>query len=137
MICIFCSGCLKPDAFSLLSLAWLSECRILCNCRDCSLLLVSAEQKAKQAELYKGLDERRCRLESVLADKIKELKKICLRESEISGELPHEYQLFMAPGEKTPTIKKRMGTAFSIAGSSAGMIGVGGGDDWGVSVNLL
>ena len=77
---------------------------------------VTPEQKAKQLELYKGLDERKSKLDSVLQDKIKELKALCLKESEITGELPHEYTLFMSPGEKTPTIKKRMGTAFSIAG---------------------
>lgn len=52
----------------------------------------------------------------MLEEKIKELKDMCLKESEVTGELPHEYTMFMSPGEKTPTIKKRIGTGFSIAG---------------------
>jgi len=62
------------------------------------------------------LDERKNKLETVLQDKIKQLKSLCLQESEITGELPHEYTLFMCPGEKTPVVKKRVGTSFSIAG---------------------
>ena len=68
-------------------------------------------------ELYKGLAERKKKLESVLQGRIKDLKDLCLQESEITGELPHEYKLFMSPGERTPPVKRRVGTGFSIAGN--------------------
>lgn len=83
-----------------------------------NMIIVTPEQKAAQLELYKGLGDRKKNLEKVLQEKIKELKDMCLKESEITGELPHEYSMFMAPGEKTPTIKKRIGTGFSIAGTN-------------------
>lgn len=78
--------------------------------------LVSPEEKERQLELYKGLGERKKKLEKVLQEKIKELKDMCIQEGNITGELPHEYTMFMTSGERTPTIQKRMGTKFSIAG---------------------
>ncbi|XP_067936176.1 FERM domain-containing protein 4A-like isoform X2 [Watersipora subatra] len=88
--------------------------------RDRSKPDLSPEEKAKQLEVYKGLEEKKKKLEKDLQEKIKALKKLCLEESEITGELPQEYTSFMAPGEKTPTVQRRMGTAFSIAELVAG-----------------
>jgi len=79
---------------------------------------VTPEQKAAQLEQYKLLGDQRTRLESVLEARINELKAMLVKEAELTGELPQEYREFMAPGEKMPVIKKRMGTAFSIAGKA-------------------
>ncbi|CAF96928.1 unnamed protein product [Tetraodon nigroviridis] len=70
---------------------------------------VSEEQKKeKVAELKKKEKD----LQDKLAKKLEELKKICLREAELTGELPKEYPL--APGEKAPQVRRRVGTAFKL-----------------------
>uniref|UniRef100_A0A8C9SXH5 FERM domain containing 4B n=1 Tax=Scleropages formosus TaxID=113540 RepID=A0A8C9SXH5_SCLFO len=51
-------------------------------------------------------------LQDVLALKIEELKKICLREAELTGRLPKEYPL--ASGEKPPQVRRRVGTTFKL-----------------------
>ncbi|XP_068450005.1 FERM domain-containing protein 4B isoform X3 [Clinocottus analis] len=70
---------------------------------------VSEEQKKeKVAELKK----KEKHLQDTLAQKIEELKKICMREAELTGRLPDEYPL--ATGEKAPHIRRRVGTAFKL-----------------------
>ncbi|KAM4613665.1 FERM domain-containing protein 4B [Polymixia lowei] len=70
---------------------------------------VSEEQKKEKiTELKKkGKD-----LQDTLAQKLEELKKICMREAELTGRLPKEYPL--ATGEKAPHVRRRMGTAFKL-----------------------
>ncbi|XP_053354525.1 FERM domain-containing protein 4B isoform X1 [Clarias gariepinus] len=65
-------------------------------------------KKEKIAELKKKEQS----LQALLAEKLSELKKICLREAEITGKLPKEYPL--APGEVPPTVRRRVGTAFKL-----------------------
>lgn len=43
---------------------------------------------------------------------ILELKKLCIREAELTGRLPDDYPLL--PGEKPPQIRQRIGTAFKL-----------------------
>ncbi|KAM3621403.1 uncharacterized protein V6R79_010867 [Siganus canaliculatus] len=43
---------------------------------------------------------------------ILELKKLCIREAELTGRLPDDYPLL--PGEKPPQIRRRIGAAFQL-----------------------
>ncbi|XP_053083064.1 FERM domain-containing protein 4B isoform X3 [Pangasianodon hypophthalmus] len=65
-------------------------------------------KKEKIAELKKKEQS----LQDLLTQKLTELKKICLREAELTGKLPKEYPL--ASGEKPPTIRRRVGAAFKL-----------------------
>ncbi|XP_041835567.1 FERM domain-containing protein 4B isoform X2 [Melanotaenia boesemani] len=70
---------------------------------------VSEEQKKeKMAELKKKEKD----LKDTLTQKLEELKKICMREAELTGRLPKEYPL--ATGEKAPQVRRRVGTAFRL-----------------------
>ncbi|CAB1353564.1 unnamed protein product [Coregonus sp. 'balchen'] len=65
-------------------------------------------KKEKIADLKKKEKD----LQDTLTPKLEELKKICLREAELTGRLPKEYPL--ASGEKPPAVRRRMGTAFKL-----------------------
>ncbi|KAM6927632.1 FERM domain-containing protein 4B [Xenentodon cancila] len=70
---------------------------------------VSEEQKKEKiAELKKKEKD----LQDTLMQKMNELKKICMREAELTGRLPKEYPL--DTGEKAPQIRRRVGTAFKL-----------------------
>ncbi|CAL8257094.1 unnamed protein product [Gadus morhua 'NCC'] len=69
----------------------------------------SEEQKREKiSELRKKEQE----IQEVLAKKTKELRKICLREAELTGKLPKEYPL--SAGERPPQIRRRVGTTFKL-----------------------
>ncbi|XP_056380564.1 FERM domain-containing protein 4B isoform X3 [Hyla sarda] len=70
---------------------------------------VSEEQKAEKIQELKKKEKD---LQDVLLKKIEELKKICMREAELTGKLPNEYPL--NPGEKPPNVRRRMGTTFKL-----------------------
>ncbi|XP_048878161.1 FERM domain-containing protein 4B isoform X2 [Brienomyrus brachyistius] len=65
-------------------------------------------KKEKISELKRKERE----LQGILDKKMEELKKICLREAELTGKLPKEYPL--SSGEKTPQVRKRVGTTFKL-----------------------
>ncbi|KAG7269962.1 hypothetical protein CRUP_026532, partial [Coryphaenoides rupestris] len=70
---------------------------------------VSEEQKKeKMADLKKKEKD----LEDKLAQKLEELKNVCMREAELTGKLPKEYPL--GSGEKAPHVRRRVGTAFKL-----------------------
>ncbi|XP_018410939.1 PREDICTED: FERM domain-containing protein 4B [Nanorana parkeri] len=72
-------------------------------------LEVSEEQKAEKIQALKKKEKD---LQEVLLKKIEELKKICMREAELTGKLPSEYPL--KPGEPAPNVRRRMGTTFKL-----------------------
>lgn len=63
-------------------------------------------------EIVSALKSRKSAMEEKLKAKIDELKKICLEEGALSGQLPPEYPL--NPGEALPTIRRRVGTSFTL-----------------------
>lgn len=66
------------------------------------------QKKEKLSELRKKEQD----IQDILAKKTKELKKICLREAELTGKLPKEYPL--SAGERPPQVRRRVGTAFKL-----------------------
>ncbi|XP_049335421.1 FERM domain-containing protein 4B isoform X1 [Astyanax mexicanus] len=70
---------------------------------------VSEELKKEKISELKKKEKN---LQDLLTQKLNELKKICLREAELTGKLPKEYPL--ASGEKPPAVRKRVGTAFKL-----------------------
>ncbi|XP_039184700.1 FERM domain-containing protein 4B isoform X1 [Crotalus tigris] len=70
---------------------------------------VSEEQKK---EKILELRKKEKFLQEKLLQKVEELKKICLREAEITGKMPKEYPL--NTGEKPPQVRRRVGTAFRL-----------------------
>ncbi|XP_077080447.1 coiled-coil domain-containing protein 120 [Siphateles boraxobius] len=69
-------------------------------------------QDSKQhAERMVELQERRRSLQSLLNTRLAELKRVCLLEAEMTGEVPHEYPL--ESGEKVPHVRRRAGLSRS------------------------
>lgn len=82
------------------------------------VLLFTAETEESEAaraarmEIVAALKSRKAAMEEKLKAKMEELKKICLEEGALSGQLPPEYPL--SPGEAPPTIRRRVGTSFTL-----------------------
>nr|XP_006120077.1 FERM domain-containing protein 4B isoform X2 [Pelodiscus sinensis] len=70
---------------------------------------VSEEQKK---EKIADLKKKEKLLQEKLLQKVEELKKICLREAELTGTMPKEYPLSV--GEKPPQVRRRVGTTFKL-----------------------
>ena len=73
------------------------------------------ESKRARMEMVAALKARREALEAKLKEKQKQLKDICIKEGELTGELPPEIPL--APGEPVPQIRRRVGTEFALSES--------------------
>lgn len=63
-------------------------------------------------EMQAALRQRRDALQQKVREKEEELRLLCLREGELTGELPPEYPI--VPGQPPPTVRKRVGTSFTI-----------------------
>ena len=72
----------------------------------------SEAARAARMEIVSALKSRKAAMEEKLKAKLEELKKICLEEGALSGQLPPEYPL--GPGEAPPTIRRRVGTSFTL-----------------------
>ncbi|XP_037759961.1 FERM domain-containing protein 4B isoform X2 [Chelonia mydas] len=70
---------------------------------------VSEEQKKEKITELKKKEKL---LQEKLLQKVEELKKICLREAELTGKMPQEYPLSV--GEKPPQVRRRVGTTFKL-----------------------
>ncbi|XP_054922107.2 uncharacterized protein [Dermacentor andersoni] len=73
---------------------------------------VNEEAERAKQEMLTALKARKEALEEALRKKIEELKSVCLKEGEVTGELPPEMPL--APGEPPPQVRRRVGTAFIL-----------------------
>ncbi|XP_067129060.1 FERM domain-containing protein 4A-like isoform X2 [Centruroides vittatus] len=73
----------------------------------------SEESRVARLEMLSALKARKEALEEALSKKTEELKALCLKEGELSGELPIETPL--SPGEPIPQVRRRIGTAFTLS----------------------
>ncbi|XP_046895225.1 coiled-coil domain-containing protein 120 isoform X2 [Hypomesus transpacificus] len=71
-------------------------------------LLVSQDSK-QRAERMTALQERRRSLQTLLNTRVSELKRVCLQEAELTGEVPNEFPL--ESGERPPYVRRRVGTS--------------------------
>ncbi|XP_035206297.1 uncharacterized protein LOC118181300 isoform X1 [Stegodyphus dumicola] len=74
---------------------------------------LSEESKAATIEMLTALQSRRDALQDALKKKTEELKALCLKEGEITGELPPETPF--QPGEAQPQVRRRVGTSFTLS----------------------
>nr|XP_060500039.1 innate immunity activator protein isoform X1 [Panthera onca] len=63
-------------------------------------------------ELTHAVRKQQRALEERLEAHLEELKRLCLREAELTGVLPAEYPL--KPGEKAPKVRRRIGAAYKL-----------------------
>ncbi|XP_020858874.1 innate immunity activator protein isoform X1 [Phascolarctos cinereus] len=63
-------------------------------------------------ELTHAMRKQQRALEERLELCLEELKRLCLREAELTGTLPQEYPL--KPGEKAPKVRRRIGAAYRL-----------------------
>ncbi|RXN10288.1 coiled-coil domain-containing protein 120-like [Labeo rohita] len=73
--------------------------------------LQAAMDSKQRAERMVELQERRRSLQTLLNTRIAELKRVCLQEAELTGEVPHDYPL--ETGEKVPHVRRRAGLSRS------------------------
>ena len=76
----------------------------------------SEEAKRARMEMVAALKARREALEAKLKEKTKMLKELCIKEGELTGELPPDIPL--SPGEPVPQIRRRVGTEFALSEKS-------------------
>jgi len=74
---------------------------------------MTEETRRARAEMVAALKARKEALEEKLKDKNSLLKELCIKEGELTGELPSEIPL--APGEPLPIIRRRVGTEFDLS----------------------
>ncbi|XP_030829101.1 FERM domain-containing protein 4A isoform X3 [Strongylocentrotus purpuratus] len=75
--------------------------------------LLALEGEAAKKDIVVALKARKSVLQDRLQEKLEALKKICINEAELTGELPLEYP--RKPGEQLPKIQRRVATAFTLS----------------------
>ncbi|XP_041092893.1 LOW QUALITY PROTEIN: coiled-coil domain-containing protein 120-like [Polyodon spathula] len=71
--------------------------------------------KLRSDRVAELLDRKRA-LQSALRSRLVDLKKLCLQEAELTGELPNEYPL--QSGERPPHVRRRLGGSYRIPSTS-------------------
>ncbi|CAD5226683.1 unnamed protein product [Bursaphelenchus xylophilus] len=72
------------------------------------------EEKERDLQLYYRLKADVKLIEDELIEQLEELKGLCIEEANITGDVPKEIYMTLVPGEKIPTITKRVGTSFKL-----------------------
>ncbi|XP_058873133.1 coiled-coil domain-containing protein 120 [Acipenser ruthenus] len=67
--------------------------------------------KLRSDHIAELLDRKRA-LQSALSSRLVDLKKLCLQEAELTGELPNEYPL--QSGERPPHVRRRVGGSYRV-----------------------
>ncbi|KAM6219840.1 innate immunity activator protein [Rhynchocyon petersi] len=73
---------------------------------------VSLTKELAHKELTHAMRKQQRALEERLEACLEELRKLCLREAELTGTLPAEYPF--KPGEKAPKVRRRIGAAYKL-----------------------
>ncbi|CAG2101826.1 unnamed protein product [Medioppia subpectinata] len=79
---------------------------------DQTLSQLETNNTAKEKDMFETLKVRKDALEEAMNKKLQELKALCLKEGELTGELPPETPL--NANEPMPQIRRRVGTAFTL-----------------------
>ncbi|CAG2163383.1 unnamed protein product [Oppiella nova] len=79
---------------------------------DETLTQLESNKAVKEKEMFETLKVRKEALEEAMNKKLAELKALCLKEGELTGELPPETPL--NANEPMPQIRRRVGTAFTL-----------------------
>ncbi|XP_006834220.1 PREDICTED: uncharacterized protein C1orf106 homolog [Chrysochloris asiatica] len=73
---------------------------------------ISQTKELAHKELTQAVRKQQRALEERLEACLEELRRLCLREAELTGTLPAEYPL--KPGEKAPKVRRRIGAAYKL-----------------------
>ncbi|XP_054158811.1 probable serine/threonine-protein kinase DDB_G0282963 [Oppia nitens] len=76
---------------------------------------LETNKRNQQKQMFDALKIRKEALEEAMNKKLKELKELCLKEGELTGELPPETPL--NANEPIPVIRRRVGTGFTLNNS--------------------
>ncbi|KAM4860822.1 innate immunity activator protein isoform 5-T5 [Thomomys bottae] len=81
---------------------------------DSGIILQSGPDSpvSQTKELTHAMRKQQRALEARLEACLEELRRLCLREAELTGTLPAEYPL--KPGEKPPKVRRRIGAAYKL-----------------------
>ncbi|XP_008065302.1 uncharacterized protein C1orf106 homolog isoform X2 [Carlito syrichta] len=81
---------------------------------DSGIILQSSPDSpvSPMKELTHAVRKQQRALEARLEACLEELRRLCLREAELTGTLPEEYPL--KPGEKAPKVRRRIGAAYKL-----------------------
>uniref|UniRef100_A0A4W5KUE8 Cytohesin Ubiquitin Protein Inducing domain-containing protein n=1 Tax=Hucho hucho TaxID=62062 RepID=A0A4W5KUE8_9TELE len=70
------------------------------------LLCGSQEGGEQRVDRMTEVQERRCSLQTLLNTRLAELRRVCLQEAELTGEVPGDFPL--ETGERRPYVRRRV-----------------------------